>query len=178
MLHEAIYSALILSLLNETTISFYYSRDIFTALAHAEVCRALKQLFTTHLKRDCSDIDVVCGLEARGFLFGFQIAADLGVGFVPIRKKGKLPGELLSQEYSLEYGTDKFEIQKSSIKPGQRVLIVDDLLATGGTMEAARLLIEKSGGVVVECLVLIELAGLNGRDKLKGCPTHSFIQYD
>lgn len=97
---------------------------------------------------------------------------------MPIRKKGKLPGELLSQEYALEYGTDKFEIQKNAIRPGQRVLIVDDLLATGGTMEAARLLIEKCGGEVAECLVIIELLGLNGRDKLKGCKTHSFIQYD
>lgn len=123
-------------------------------------------------------MDVVCGLEARGFLFGFQIAADLGVAFVPVRKKGKLPGELYSVEYALEYGTDKFEIQKNSIKAGQKVLIVDDLLATGGTMDAACRLIEKCGGQVAECLVVIELTGLKGREKLQGVQVHSFIQYD
>lgn len=121
---------------------------------------------------------MICGLEARGFLFGFQIAADLGVAFVPIRKKGKLPGEVYSQEYALEYGTDKFEIQKNSIKPGQKVLIVDDLLATGGTMEAACKLIAQCGGEVAECLAVIELVGLNGRARLQGTKVHSFIQYD
>lgn len=153
-------------------------RDIFSALSHGDVCRALKELFLIHLKRSCPDVDVVCGLEARGFLFGFQIAADLGVAFVPIRKKGKLPGSLHSQEYSLEYGTDKFEIQKNSIKPGQKVLIVDDLLATGGTLNAACRLIEKCGAEVAECLIIIELRDLKGREKLEGTKVHTFIQYD
>lgn len=147
-------------------------------MTHGEVCAALKELFLAHIKRECPDVEVVCGLEARGFLFGFQIAADLGIPFVPIRKKGKLPGELYSQEYALEYGTDKFEIQKNAIKSGQKVLIVDDLLATGGTMEAASRLIEKCGGQVAECLAVIELVGLNGRSKLAGTKVHSFIQYD
>lgn len=129
------------------------------------------------MQRECPNIDVVVGLEARGFLFGFQIAADLGLPFVPIRKKGKLPGELYSQEYALEYGTDQFEIQKNAIKPGQKVLIVDDLLATGGTMEAACLLIAKCGAEVSDCLAVIELVQLNGRDKLKASRVHSFIKY-
>lgn len=158
----------------------FYSpiRDLFTALTHGDVCRALKELFIAHVRRECPDVEVVCGLEARGFLFGFQIAADLGIAFVPIRKKGKLPGEVFSQEYALEYGTDKFEIQKNAIKAGQKVLIVDDLLATGGTMDAAVKLIEKCGGQVAECLAVMELVGLKGRDKLSGTKVHSFIQYE
>lgn len=155
-----------------------HSRDLFTALTHGDVCRALKELLLDHVRRECPDVEVVCGLEARGFLFGFQIAADLGIAFVPIRKKGKLPGEVFSQEYELEYGTDHFEVQKNAIKPKQKVLIVDDLLATGGTLDAACKLIDKCGGEVAECLVVMELAFLSGREKLKNRKFHSFIQYE
>lgn len=139
----------------------------------------MRDLFISHIKQTCPNVDVVCGLDSRGFLFGLLIAAEFNIPFVPLRKKGKLPGEVYSQEYQLEYGTDKLEIQKGAIENGQTVLIVDDLLATGGTMECACKLIEKCGGLVEQCLVVIELNGLNGRSKLKDASKlHSFIKYD
>lgn len=130
------------------------------------------------MKRTCPDADVIVGLDARGFLFGFTIAAELGVSFVPIRKKGKLPGPCYSYEYKLEYGSDTFEIQTSGIKPGQKVVVVDDLLATGGTLEAACNLIEKAQGIVQEIIVIMELKSLNGRSKISSKNLHSFIQYE
>ncbi|XP_055688475.1 adenine phosphoribosyltransferase [Lutzomyia longipalpis] len=153
-------------------------KDVFTALSSGEVCRAVKELFLSYIKSSCPDIDAVVGLDARGFLFSLLIASELSIGCVPIRKKGKLPGETYSVEYQLEYGVDVFQLQKSALKPGQKVLIVDDLIATGGTLEAATKLIEKSGAVVVECLAIMELTPLKGRDKLKNYKVHSFIQYD
>lgn len=107
-----------------------------------------------------------------------MLAAELGVAFVPIRKKGKLPGQCISFDYTLEYGTDTFEMQASSIRPGMKVIIVDDLLATGGTMGAACQLVEKAGGIVQQIIVLIELVALNGRSKVQNGNIHSFIKYD
>lgn len=118
------------------------------------------------------------GLDARGFLFSFMIASELGIGCLPIRKKGKLPGETHKVEYILEYGTDVFELQCGAIKKGQRVLIVDDLLATGGTLKAACELVTRAGGEVAGCVIVMELKALNGRAKLNGVPVHSFIEYD
>lgn len=106
-----------------------------------------------------------------------MIASELSIGCVPVRKRGKLPGDCLKVEYALEYGTDVFEIQKDGILPGQKVLIVDDLLATGGSLKAACDLVIKSGGVVEACVVILELSALNGRSKL-AAPVFSFIQYD
>jgi adenine phosphoribosyltransferase len=120
----------------------------------------------------------VAGPESRGFVFGVAAALDMGVGFVPVRKPGKLPRETISCKYELEYGTNEVFMHKDSIKPGQRVLIVDDLLATGGTVKAGAELIEKLGGVVAGILVMIELKGLNGREKLKGYRVDSVIAYD
>jgi len=153
-------------------------RDIFTALANGKVCSALKDLLIDHIRTSCSGIDVVVALDARGFLFGFMLAAELGIPFVPVRKKGKLPGKCLSHEYNLEYGTDVFEIQAKSITPGQKVVIVDDLLATGGSLKAACELIQQTGGIVTEIIVVIELKSLNGRSKIPKINTHSFLQYD
>lgn len=142
------------------------------------MCRATKELFLSYIKSVCPEIDAVVGLDARGFLFSFLIASELSIGCVGIRKKGKLPGETYSVEYQLEYGIDVFQLQKAALKPGQKVLVVDDLIATGGTLEAATKLIEMAGAEVVQCLAIMELTPLKGRDKLKKYNVHSFIQYD
>ena len=123
------------------------------------------------------DFDVVVGAESRGFIFGVPIAYNLHKPFVLVRKAGKLPCETISRTYDLEYGSAEIEIHKRSIKPGDKVVIVDDLMATGGTAEAMIKLIEGLGGEVVEVLCLIELMGLKGREKLKGYKVDSVIQY-
>jgi len=154
-------------------------KDIFTALTDGEVCAALKELLVNYVSKNHPSIDAIVGLDARGFLFSFTIASDLKIGCIPIRKRGKLPGETYKVEYSLEYGTDIFELQRGAIKKGQKVLIIDDLLATGGTLAAACELVEKAGGIVEGCLVIMELKSLNGREKLKGRQNvNSFIQYE
>ena len=121
------------------------------------------------------DYDVVVGPESRGFIFGVPVAYANGKGFVPVRKKGKLPCETISEDYSLEYGTATIEMHKDAIVPGQKVVIVDDLIATGGTTEAIIKLIERLGGEVVKVVFLIELEGLNGREKLAGYDVDSVI---
>lgn len=121
--------------------------------------------------------DVICGPEARGFLFGTPVAAQLGIGFVPVRKPGKLPRETIEFHYDLEYGSNTLTLHQDAIKLGQKVLIVDDLLATGGTVEAAIKLVEKLGGIVVGCAFLIELADLHGRDKLANYDILSLVTY-
>lgn len=113
-------------------------------------------------------LDAVCSAEARGFIFGAALSFRLGLGFVPVRKPGKLPPETHAVSYTLEYGTDTLEIRQDSMSKGKRVLLVDDVLATGGTMEACCRLVETAGGVVVACLFLIELLALKGREKLPG----------
>jgi len=124
------------------------------------------------------DFDVVVGPEARGFIFGMPIAYNLHKPFVPVRKKGKLPRETVSMSYDLEYGSATIEVHKDAIKPGQKVLIVDDLMATGGTIEAIIKLVESLGGEVVCSVFLMELAGLNGREKLAGHRVESVIIYE
>ena len=123
------------------------------------------------------DFDIVVGPEARGFLVGAPLAYETNTGFVPVRKPGKLPGETLSFEYDLEYGTDTLEIHKDAISPGQKVVIADDLLATGGTVYSAVKMIEKLGGEVVGIVFLIELEFLHGRKKLEGYNIKSIIKY-
>lgn len=123
-------------------------------------------------------IDVVVGAEARGFIFASAVAKELGAGFVPVRKPKKLPAAVESVTYALEYGTDTLEIHKDAIKPGQNVLIVDDLLATGGTIKATVDLVEKLHGNIVGICFLIELSFLNGRKKLSGYDVYSIINYD
>ena len=123
------------------------------------------------------DYDVVVGPESRGFIFGVPVAYANGKGFVPVRKKGKLPCETISQDYELEYGTATIEMHKDAIVPGQKVVIVDDLIATGGTTEAIIKLVEELGGEVVKVLFLMELEGLKGRDKIAGYDVESVIKY-
>lgn len=124
------------------------------------------------------ECDVICGTESRGFIFGMPIAYNLHKAFVPIRKKGKLPRETISASYELEYGTAEVEIHKDAIRPGQKVVLVDDLIATGGTIEACARLVEKLGGEVTGIVFLMELAGLKGREKLANYDVKSVICYD
>ncbi len=121
--------------------------------------------------------EVVVGIESRGFLFGTPLAQRLGVGFVPVRKPGKLPGAIQSVTYELEYGTDTLEMQEDAVEEGQRVLVVDDLLATGGTAEATVAMLQEAGADIVGCAFVIELEDLNGRSRLDGVPVHALITY-
>lgn len=150
-------------------------KDITTLLKDKDAFKEMVDIMADNLKD--LDVDVIVGPEARGFLTGAPVAYAIGAGFVPIRKPGKLPAETESYEYELEYGTDKIEIHKDAIEKGQKVAIIDDLLATGGTMEAAVKLIEKLGGEVVSIQFLIELEFLNGREKFDGYNVESIIKY-
>ncbi|OAD55686.1 Adenine phosphoribosyltransferase [Eufriesea mexicana] len=150
-------------------------RDIFGVFRNIVALQALKDLIVDHIL--FMEIDLVVGLDSRGFLFGPMICLTLGKPFIPIRKKGKLPGKTVQYKYTSEYSEQIFEIQQDYIKEGTRVIIVDDLLATGGTMAAAINLLHSHAVEVVECLTIIELTGLKGREKLD-VPVHSFIQYD
>ena len=124
------------------------------------------------------DYDVVVGPESRGFIFGVPVAYAAHKGFVPVRKKGKLPCKTVSMAYDLEYGSAEIEMHEDSIRPGQKVVIIDDLIATGGTIEAAAKLVEELGGKVVKIIFLMELAGLKGRERLKDYDVASVIRYD
>ena len=151
-------------------------RDITTALKEPDVLKEMIDYLCDQFKD--VKIDYIAGIESRGFIFGMPMAYKLNAGFVPIRKPNKLPAETLSQEYSLEYGTDKIEIHTDAIKEGDNVLIVDDLLATGGTAEAACKLINKTGGNLVGIAFLIELEDLKGRDKFdKDLKVVSMLKY-
>ncbi len=150
-------------------------RDITTLLKSPEGLKETVDLF--HERYANKKIDTVIGIEARGFILGAPLAYLLGCGFVPVRKPGKLPAECESEEYSLEYGKDKVEIHKDAINKADRVLIVDDLLATGGTISATRNLVKKLEGEIVECAFVIELPDLNGRDKIKGENIFSIVKF-
>ncbi len=151
-------------------------RDITSLLQNAE---GLKLAIDEMIKKlDGIDFDVIAGAESRGFIFGMPIAYALGKPFVLIRKAGKLPCETVSAEYDLEYGSAKIEMHKDSIQPGQKVVIVDDLIATGGTIQAAAGLVEELGGEVVKILFLMELAGLEGRKKLEKYDVEAVVSYE
>ena len=151
-------------------------RDIMPLFGNAE---GLK-LSTDSIKNILSDVDfdLIAGSEARGFLVGAPVAYAMNKGFVPVRKKGKLPSETISADYELEYGTATVEIQKDAIKPGQRVVLIDDLLATGGTAKAIAKLIEASGAEVAGLVFMLELAGLEGRKTLEGYKVFSALAYE
>lgn len=151
-------------------------RDVTSILQDADGLNLAIDSMQSYLKD--MDLDVIVGLESRGFMFGVPLAYNLHKAFVPVRKKGKLPCETISQTYDLEYGSEEIEIHKDAIRPGQKVAIVDDLIATGGTVEAAVKLIERLGGEVVKIVFLMELEGLKGREKLKGYNVDSVIRYE
>lgn len=151
-------------------------RDVTTVLQDAEGLQLAIDLMQDKVKD--LDFDIVIGPESRGFIFGMPIAYNMKKAFVPVRKKGKLPCETVSMEYELEYGTATIEIHKDAIKPGQKVVIIDDLIATGGTIEAIIKLVEGLGGEVVGICFLMELAGFKGREKLEGYNVSSVIKYD
>ncbi|WP_432358442.1 adenine phosphoribosyltransferase [Sporosarcina sp. UB5] len=150
-------------------------KDITTIMDNGEAYKYATDQIVEFAKKVGTDI--IVGPEARGFIIGCPVAYALEVGFAPVRKPGKLPRETIAVEYELEYGTDSLTIHNDAIKPGQRVLIVDDLLATGGTVGATVELVEKLGGVVAGCAFLIELSYLNGREKLKGYDIQALITY-
>jgi adenine phosphoribosyltransferase len=150
-------------------------KDITTLLKDGKAFKfAIKQL-AEQVKN--KQIDVIAGPEARGFLIGAPLAYELNVGFVPARKPGKLPGDVIRAEYKLEYGTDALEMHKDSVSPGENVLIVDDLLATGGTIMSTVELVKKQGGIIQGIAFLIELTSLNGRKALEGFDVFSIIKY-
>ena len=151
-------------------------RDITTVLQDADGLHLAIDGIQEKLKG--VDFDVIAGTESRGFIMGMPVAYNLHKPFVLIRKKGKLPFETVSREYDLEYGTATIEMHKDAIKPGQKVVLIDDLIATGGTIEAAAKLVEDLGGEVVKIVFLMELAGLNGREKLKDYDVESVICYE
>ncbi len=150
-------------------------RDITPLLLSVDALRETVRQ-TADYWRD-KKIDVIVGAEARGFLFGTPLALELNVGFVPIRKPGKLPFETRRFDYDLEYGTDSLEMHADAIAPGQNVLVVDDLLATGGTIDACCKLVEEMGGKVAGCSFVVELFGIGGQEKMAGRETFSLIQY-
>lgn len=150
-------------------------KDITTVLMDKDAYRETIDRMSDELKG--KEIDIIVGPEARGFLVGAPMAYKLGAGFVPVRKPGKLPYETIKHEYELEYGTDTLEMHKDSIKPGDKVVIADDLLATGGTVLSTIKMIEELGGEVVGIVFLIELEFLNGRDILKDYDVKSIIKY-
>lgn len=151
-------------------------RDVTSVLQDKDSLKMSIDQMQEHLKD--VDFDVVVGPESRGFIFGVPIAYNMNKGFVPVRKKGKLPCETVEMAYDLEYGQAVVEMHKDSIKPGQKVVIIDDLIATGGTIEAIIKLIEQLGGEVVKIVFLMELEGLQGRDKLKGYNVEAVIKYE
>jgi len=153
-------------------------RDITTLLKDKEGYNRMIDLLVERYKD--KKIDVVAGIESRGFITGSVLAHKLGIGFVPIRKPNKLPSETISEEYELEYGKDKIEIHKDAIQEGSRVLLIDDLIATGGTCVAAANLIQKLSGNIVECSFIVELPDLGGREKLenKGYKVFSLVEFE
>ncbi|AGN23771.1 adenine phosphoribosyltransferase [Erysipelothrix rhusiopathiae] len=150
-------------------------RDITPLMADGEAFAEATRLFEGFARK--VGADVIVGPESRGFIFGCPVAYAMNIGFVPVRKPGKLPRETVSYKYDLEYGSNELHIHKDGVKPGQKVLIIDDLLATGGTVEASVALIEELGAEVVGCGFLIELEDLNGRDKLEGYEVFTIMQY-
>ncbi len=150
-------------------------RDVTGVLDSGEGFKLAVDELTDHLKG--LDFDLVAGIESRGFLFGAPVAYKYGTGFVPVRKPGKLPRAVVRQSYDLEYGSSTIEIHADAIKPGQRVVLIDDLLATGGTAEAAAKLVERLGGKVVKMLFLIELADLGARRKLAGYDVDALVKF-
>ncbi|GFR48543.1 hypothetical protein Agub_g10442 [Astrephomene gubernaculifera] len=148
--------------------------DVTTIMLNHEAFKHTIDLFAEHYKD--KKVDVIAGFEARGLIFGAPLALALGAAFVPLRKPGKLPGEKISEEYKTEYSTDKIEMHVGAIQPGQRVVLVDDLIATGGTLAAGINLVKKAGGEIVEAACVIELPFLRGREKIVDTPLFVLVE--
>jgi len=151
-------------------------KDITTLLQNSQALRETVDQLTAFAKE--KQVDMIVGVESRGFIFGVPMAYNVGCGFAPVRKPGKLPAEKISESYTLEYGTNTLELHVDAIQKGQRVLVVDDLLATGGTALATCKLVERLGGIVAGVAFTIELAFLHGRDKLTGYDVFSLVTFD
>ncbi|GFR07383.1 adenine phosphoribosyltransferase [Trichonephila clavata] len=151
-------------------------RDFFPIFRNPELLEDLLNVFQNYIQTHVPGLQCIAGVESRGFLIGPSLALKLKVPFIPIRKPGKLPGNVKRESYSLEYGVDALEVQTDSLKPGQKVVIVDDLIATGGSMEASVKLIRSAGGVVEHCVSVMELSDLKGREKISA-PVYSILQY-
>ncbi len=151
-------------------------KDITTLLKDPAAFRLAADALAEHYRHQV--FDLVLGIDARGFIFGGALALALGKGFVPVRKPGKLPAAVLSESYALEYGEDTVNMHVDAVSPGQRVILIDDLLATGGTLAATVALVEKAGGVIAGIGVVIELAFLKGRESLAGYDVFSIVRYD
>ncbi len=151
-------------------------RDLTTLMQDPAAYREACDRFFNRYKD--KNIDKVVGIDARGFVFGAVLAYHLNVGFVPVRKKGKLPFNTISESYTLEYGENTVEIHEDSIKPGEKVVIIDDLIATGGTIEAAVKLVKKLGGNILECGFIVELPDLKGRDKIKDEAVFAMVEFE
>jgi adenine phosphoribosyltransferase len=150
-------------------------KDITTLLQHPDAFReVIEQLMARYAGRQ---VDVIVGVEARGFIFGAALAYAMGLPFVPVRKKGKLPAKTIAESFDLEYGTDTVEIHVDALKPGQHVVILDDLLATGGTVAAVARLVQRLGAEVTEAAFVVELPLLKGREKLAGIPVHTMVEF-
>ena len=151
-------------------------KDVTTLLKNGP---AFREIIDGWKKRYANrGVTAIVGAEARGFIFGSALAYAMGLPFIPVRKKGKLPSKTLSQEFDLEYGTDKIEIHVDALSPSDRVILVDDLLATGGTMAAAAKLVRNLGAEIVEVAFVVELPFLKGREKLKGLPVYSLVSFE
>jgi len=151
-------------------------RDLTTLMVDPESFREACDIFYERYKN--SGIDKIVAIDARGFVFGAVLAYKMGIGFVPVRKKGKLPGETIEESYDLEYGSGTLEIHKDAIREGEKIVIVDDLIATGGTAGATVLLVKKLGAVIVECAFIIELPELKGREKIEDCEVFAIMEFE
>ena len=151
-------------------------RDITTLLQDPKAFKEICQIFYNRYANE--KVDKIVGIDARGFLFGSVLAVELGIGFVPIRKKGKLPYKTISESYTLEYGEETIEIHEDAIEKGDRVVIIDDLMATGGTIAASAALVEKLGGDILECAFVIELPDLKGREKMGDRNLFAIIEFE
>lgn len=151
-------------------------RDISTLMQDPEAFRASCDVLYNRYKDQ--QIDKIVGIDARGFVFGAVLAYQLGIGFIPVRKKGKLPYHTISETYTLEYGEDTLEIHEDAIQQGEKVVIVDDLIATGGTIGATVKLVKKLGAEILECAFIVELPDLNGRDLIGDCPVYAITQFE
>ena len=151
-------------------------RDITTLLQEPDVFRETCDAFYNRYKD--MKIDKIVGIDARGFIFGAVLAYKMNVGFIPVRKKGKLPFKTIQETYTLEYGEDTLEIHEDAIQKNEKVIIVDDLIATGGTIGATVKLVKKLGGDIIECAFIVELPDLNGRDQIQGCKIYSITEFE